>query len=177
MKITFQGNPDMIEQFHQLQRDKLARLFSFEEQWHGDQLEVQVEQKTFIHHRKTRVAGPMYERRQELIEQMTNDTPLRLQREPQNEYDENAVAIYAEINEEWHKIGYVHAHIAKRVGPLMDQGEPVEIHLNSIEIEDTGPSEPWEEAFCWLGAKITLVYEDIMTVDYIRWEKCEEDHS
>ncbi|MDQ0418765.1 hypothetical protein J2Z48_002969 [Croceifilum oryzae] len=165
MKITYQGDPQVIREFHQLQKDRFKRIFEFsQEESHEGRLEIQAKQKIFRRRKETRVAGPMYEGRQELIAQMNEETSLHLEREPSNEYDPNAVAIYAAISGKSEKIGYVHAYISETIAPLMDREESVEIYMDCIRKEENGaePHESWYDY--WQGVKITLVYEDQLTV-------------
>jgi len=70
---------------------------------------------------RTRIAGTS--RRQKWVWHLENDTPVYLEREPQNPYDPNAIAVYAEIPHHGHKqIGYIPREIAADIAPYLDQG-------------------------------------------------------
>jgi hypothetical protein len=57
--------------------------------------------------------------RQEIISKMTNESNILLVREPQNLYDTNAVAIYADMKQ----IGYVGKEYAGLLSQFMDGGQ------------------------------------------------------
>ncbi|WP_350258391.1 HIRAN domain-containing protein [Scrofimicrobium sp. R131] len=65
-------------------------------------------------------------------------TKLRLVREPDNEYDSNAIAIYAPRAR--NKAGYVNKLNAKRIAPLLDRGDK----LVCISCRGTGPGRAGE---------------------------------
>ncbi len=56
---------------------------------------------------------------QELVPTLLPDTVLRMVRQPQNEYDENAIAIYYEE----YRIGYVPQELNLVISRLMDAGK------------------------------------------------------
>ena len=70
----------------------------------------------------TRIAGVSYEDRQTIIEQVTDETPLVLKREPRNPYDAHAIAVMAYFRKEEKKIGYIPREIAKDLAKKMDEG-------------------------------------------------------
>lgn len=78
---------------------------------------------------QTRVAGVSYEDRQKYIELLHEKTPIFLQREGNNPYDENAIAVMATIQSENQKIGYLPRGIAKEIAPRMDKGEFIFVQL------------------------------------------------
>ena len=70
---------------------------------------------------RTRVAGTS--RRQKWVWHLEKDTPVYLEREPENPYDPNAIAVYAEIPYHGDKqIGYVPREIAADIAPYIDEG-------------------------------------------------------
>lgn len=77
----------------------------------------------------TRIAGASYEGRQMYIEKMTTDTALVIKREPQNQYDSNAIAVYACLSNHQQKIGYIPKVFAKDIAEKMDAGEFVFIQF------------------------------------------------
>lgn len=67
--------------------------------------------------------------RQELIEMLEPGDELFLEREPDNEHDENAIAVF---NESWEQIGYLSRSVAAELAPLMDEGYEVECTVTEI---------------------------------------------
>ena len=67
--------------------------------------------------------------RQELIELLDPGDELYLEREPDNEYDENAIAVF---NESWEQIGYLSRKVAEELAPLMDEGYETKCIVTAI---------------------------------------------
>lgn len=68
----------------------------------------------------TRVAGVTYEGRQTIIAQLSIGDPCRLETEPNNPYDKNAIAVkVAHGGQVWH-IGYLPKDLAAQVSPYLD---------------------------------------------------------
>lgn len=65
--------------------------------------------------------------------------PVRLAREPDNEFDPNAVAVYDETGR--HLAAYVSNQKARILARLIDSGEPIE----AVSIRGTGPGRPCEQ--------------------------------
>lgn len=79
----------------------------------------------------TKVAGVTYEGRQSLIERIRATDPCRLQPEPTNKYDPNAIAVMvAHAGEIWH-IGYVPKELAAQIAPYID-GEALMVTIAEI---------------------------------------------
>lgn len=89
----------------------------------------------------TRVSGVTFEGRQSLIAKLTGNEPCRLQPEPTNKFDPNALAVMVACNNEvWH-IGYVPKEIAAEIAPYLD-GEALMVKIAEItggfELNDGG---------------------------------------
>lgn len=70
-------------------------------------------------------------RRQEVIEEdLYEGLDLHLEREPDNPYDTNAVAVFA--SEYGDQVGYLSGKIAEELAPLMDRGQLVTCQVAEI---------------------------------------------
>lgn len=79
----------------------------------------------------TRVSGVTFEGRQALIAQIDLSDPCRLEPEPDNAYDKNAIAVKVAHNGAvWH-IGYIPKEIAAQIAPYLD-GEALMCKLAEI---------------------------------------------
>lgn len=65
------------------------------------------------------VMGTQYENRPQTIAHVTQGMEVLLRREPQNEYDSNAIAVLTEAGE---SLGHVPCDIAMELSPLLDAG-------------------------------------------------------
>lgn len=79
----------------------------------------------------TKAVGVTFEGRQEVLAILTEDTPLRLVREPDNEYDPNAIAIEAKLDE-WKPVGYIAMLKNQTLANEMDAGTHVICKLASV---------------------------------------------
>lgn len=70
---------------------------------------------------------------QSILPDLSEDSDLYLRREPDNQYDSNAVKIFADHQH----IGYIKATVAQQIAPLMDSGQIIEVEL----LEVTGGGE------------------------------------
>ena len=70
---------------------------------------------------KCYIAGYAYYRGEEVIDQLKPDLILDLKREPENPYDNKAIAIYFEN----HKLGFIPRVNNKVIANIMDQKMPV----------------------------------------------------
>jgi hypothetical protein len=79
---------------------------------------------------KTKVVGVTFEGRQGTIATI-NEMVDRLIaiREPENPYDENAIAVYVEkMNGERKSVGYINRGLAAQLAPEIDEGKELIIH-------------------------------------------------
>lgn len=80
----------------------------------------------------SKLVGVTFEGRQEVIAMLGGDEPLRTRREPENEYDPNAVAVDVLIAETWQPIGYIAKDKNKDICEAMDAGNEVLIGIASL---------------------------------------------
>lgn len=88
-----------------------------------------VKVKTTKYHSK--VVGVTFEGRQDVIKMLKGDEELRVRREPNNEYDPNAVAVDALTSDDWLPIGYLSKDNSE-VSTILDEGGEVTIKLAEI---------------------------------------------
>lgn len=81
---------------------------------------------TFI----TTVVGVTFDNRQEVISKMEKGDKLALIREIENNYDDNAIAIYNSVNMQ---IGYLNKELSKSLAPLMDSGTIYEAEVVRVK--------------------------------------------
>ena len=80
---------------------------------------------------ETKVAGVTYGNRQKAIAHLTQYAPesisIRLEREQGNQYDRNAVAVYAAVEGKGsYHMGYLPKALASFIAPLIDAGKAVQ---------------------------------------------------
>ena len=77
----------------------------------------------------TKVSGVTYGERQSYIAILRAGEQLSMRREPQNQFDQNAIALYDSRN---HHLGYVPKEMASNLAPMMDAGERLEAFVMSV---------------------------------------------
>ncbi|MBV8723676.1 MAG: DEAD/DEAH box helicase [Candidatus Eremiobacteraeota bacterium] len=76
----------------------------------------------------TKLAGVSFEGRQDVIAGLPGGAPLELRRQPENEYDANAIAVYYGALQ----LGFIKKGIARHIAPLIDEGERYNASVASI---------------------------------------------
>lgn len=79
-----------------------------------------------------RVRGVMFDNRQDILWRLTGNEPARLEPEPDNPHDANAVKVMVATAAGPQHVGYVHRDLAAEIAPLMS-GEP--LMASRIELE------------------------------------------
>ena len=106
----------------------------------------------------TKVAGVTFEGRQEVLKQLVAPCPLRLVRDPENAYDENAIAVCAGAADASGQdrfsgqIGFLNARLATRLAPVIDEGVPYDAILEQVTGGEEGRS---------YGANILVCRHDV----------------
>lgn len=77
----------------------------------------------------TKIYGVTYDNRQELISKLRAGDSLLLKREPDNPYDENAIAFQ---NKRGEKLGYVSKKIASWMADLLDNDTNISATVESV---------------------------------------------
>lgn len=95
--------------------------------------------KTSYH---SKLVGVSFEGRQETISQMDGSEQLRFRREPENEYDSNAIAVDAltvvqgtsteDVHKKWLPIGYIAKDKNSELASVLDEGKEASIEISEI---------------------------------------------
>ena len=93
----------------------LDKLFFYSEEYLKDDPYKHLAEKNEFY---TKIVGVTFENRQSLLADLQEGQELALKREKNNEYDPNAVAVYAQENH----LGYLKREIARRIAPNIDEG-------------------------------------------------------
>lgn len=80
----------------------------------------------------SKLVGVTFEGRQEVIKVLKGNEPLRVRREPENQYDPKAVAVDVLFGEEWAPIGYIAKDKNQDIQEALDSGKEVYIAIGSI---------------------------------------------
>ena len=82
----------------------------------------------------TKLAGVTFEGRQDIIARLAPGTPLRLVRQPENEFDRNACAVYDAAGDQ---VGFFNRRLAAALAPVLDAGVAFD-----VEVADVTGGEP-----------------------------------
>lgn len=86
--------------------------------------------KTVSYH--TKAVGVTFDDRQETISKLNEGNQLKLEREPDNEYDPNAIAIKAKVMTEWLPVGYIAKKNNSQLAKELDEGNDISVTLTAI---------------------------------------------
>lgn len=94
-----------------------------------------------IWHSKAR--GTTFGNRQDVLRRLTRYSPsdigLYFEREPNNEFDANAIKIIAIVrNHGFALVGYVSKELASGLAPMLDEGHEAAVFFNGITGSDEG---------------------------------------
>jgi len=81
----------------------------------------------------SKIAGSTFAKSQEILRIMKDQDKVYCKREPDNKFDENAIALF---NEKKEKLGYIPSTTAKDLATQMDNGYTVEIIVSEITGRD-----------------------------------------
>jgi single-stranded-DNA-specific exonuclease len=77
----------------------------------------------------TKLAGVSFEGRQEVVARLQPGAPVRLVRQPDNEFDPNAIAVFAPTGEQ---IGYLNRRLASVLAPALDAGAEWDVGVTDV---------------------------------------------
>lgn len=92
----------------------------------------------------TRVAGVTYQNedgtsRKDIIAGLSSGDKLRLEREPDNKYDPNAVKVCALCGDTWKQIGYLPKDVAGEVSTALEAGQKYSVILEDFGVSNDIP--------------------------------------
>jgi hypothetical protein len=79
-----------------------------------------------------KVSGVTFEGRQSVLEKMTRETPVKLERDRRNAFDSYAIKVMAEIDSQWVEAGFVPRPMNKKVSQSLDNGADLPIHVHRV---------------------------------------------
>ena len=82
----------------------------------------------------TKLAGVTFEGRQEVVARLGQGALLRLERQPDNEYDPNAIALFDAVGDH---VGFFNRRLAAALAPVIDRGAVFEVSVTEV----TGAAE------------------------------------
>jgi len=100
-----------------------------------------------------RIAGVTFEGRQEKIARLHGNEPCRIEPEPDNPYDPNALKVMIASDEGPTHVGYVPRNLAAEIAPHLE-GEALMITFNRV----TGGFEMWDGGTANLGLVISITF-------------------
>jgi single-stranded-DNA-specific exonuclease len=103
----------------------------------------------------TKVAGVTYEGRQAVIAKLRGDEPCRIQPEPENPYDKNALAVHIATADGVKHCGFIPRDLAAQIAPYLE-GENVMAEI----VEITGGFETWDGETAALGLRLRIEIPD-----------------
>lgn len=98
----------------------------------------------------SKIVGTTFDNRQDILAHLEGSESLRVRREPENQYDQRAVAVDVSIKGKWYPVGYIAKDKNKDIAEALDAGREVEIKLSEVTGGDKGKN---------LGMNICLKYE------------------
>ncbi len=106
----------------------------------------------------TKLAGVTFEGRQEVLERLEPGAPLRLVRQPENEYDANACALFDPRGEQ---VGFLNRRLAAVLAPAIDAGVTYDVEVTDVTGGEAGRS---------LGVNVLVSRRDAGAVEAERAE-------
>jgi len=77
----------------------------------------------------TKLAGVTFEGRQDVLTRLTRGAPLRLVRQPDNEYDANACALFDPHGDQ---VGFLNRRLAAALAPAIDAGVEYDVEVTDV---------------------------------------------
>ncbi len=104
----------------------------------------------------TKLAGVTFEGRQDVLCRVAAGTPLRLERQPENPYDANAIALF---DAEGDQVGFLNRRLAAALAPAIDAGVVYDVEVTDVTGGGEGRS---------FGVNVLVVQRDAGETDEAR---------
>lgn len=101
----------------------------------------------------TKLAGVTFEGRQDVVARLAPDMPLRLERQPGNEYDKNACALFDPFGGQ---VGFFNRRLAAALAPYVDAGVEYDVVVADVTGGSAGES---------FGVNVQVSRHDAATAD------------
>ena len=85
----------------------------------------------------TKLAGVTFEGRQDVLARLAPGTPLRVERQPENPYDSNAIALHEPHGDQ---VGFFNRRLAGALAPVIDAGVEYDVEVADLTGGDEGRS-------------------------------------
>ncbi len=85
----------------------------------------------------TKLAGVTFEGRQDVLERLEGGAPLRVERQPENPHDPNAVALF---DAHGSQVGFLNRRLAAVLAPVIDKGVEYDVEVSEVTGGDAGRS-------------------------------------
>ncbi|MHB1324175.1 MAG: single-stranded-DNA-specific exonuclease RecJ [Coriobacteriia bacterium] len=85
----------------------------------------------------TKLAGVTFEGRQQVVARLVPGTPLRVERQPRNEYDANACALFDPFGDH---VGFLNRRLAEALAPVIDAGVEYDVEVSEVTGGEDGGS-------------------------------------
>jgi hypothetical protein len=80
----------------------------------------------------SKLVGVTFEGRQDTIAKLKGDEPARFRREPENEYDSNAVAVDVLLDNKWQPVGYIARDKNAELAEVLSAGKRAGIQISEL---------------------------------------------
>jgi len=131
----------------------------------------------------TKLAGVTFEGRQEVVARLTPGVPLRIERQPDNEHDTNACAVFDPLGDQ---VGFLNRKLAAALAPLIDAGVEYDVEVADVtgggdgeslgvnvrvmrRALDAGPDEESLQAAVETRAHFATLSSADLDVELTRW--------
>ncbi len=97
----------------------------------------------------TKLAGVTFEGRQDVLSRLAPGTPLRVERQPLNTHDPNAIALF---DPSGGHVGYFNRRLAAVLAPFLDAGRPYDVEVTEVTGGEEGRSLGVNVLVCQRGS-------------------------
>ena len=150
----------MVREFHRRERSDDAPAYELVEDLfaHADEILAREEYAgiTDAPSFHTKLAGVTFEGRQDVLADLSPGTVLRLERQPDNAFDPNAIALFHPAGQQ---VGFFNRRLATALAPVLDAGVAYDVEVTDVTGGEGGKS---------LGVNVLVVQRDASLADEMR---------